>query len=513
MSAPAVYLPDEPARIASPVFDPLPLPATDDTSLPISAFPLLNDQMLFEDAQATSEDESRDAMSHDVPLDDFTLNLSSERALSSDARSDTFFFEFPSMPDTSHPLNDSYETREDLKKALTEYAHGLGFALTTIKSTEGVELKLGCSRYGKHRERHSSANEQRKAQKIADETYNARNRTTMKSGCQYFLYARADKDGHWSVTKKREDHNHDLADPLALWSLRQPDGEEKVWLLRQLANLKGIDAGNLLRSFSATFPREATGNRPARPPMIKRDIENIVAKYYKDLRGNLSPMNFALQLLPKINFESSFETDANGAVTCVFFMHADMLDNVRRHPSVFVLDCTYKINKWKMPLLEIIGIDSCKKSFFGAWALLCSEEQSNYEWALRAFKNTMGEQAAAKVRSFLTDRELALMNALQVVFPSADRLLCTWHIGKNVETHLVSFLCDTRSHDGFSYLARNAAAVLAGWMLFRTLAKRSLEQWMQSPPSTLRETSVNSKSCAALRISPHLLTSSRPGCL
>ena len=32
----------------------------------------------------------------------------------------------------------------------------------------------------------------------------------------------------------------------------------------------------------------------------------------------------------------------------------------------------------------------------------------------------------------VTDRELALMNAIDVVFPSSKHLLCRWHINKNV---------------------------------------------------------------------------------
>jgi len=35
----------------------------------------------------------------------------------------------------------------------------------------------------------------------------------------------------------------------------------------------------------------------------------------------------------------------------------------------------------------------------------------------------------------VTDRELALMNAIGIVFPTARHLLCRWHISKNVTTN------------------------------------------------------------------------------
>ena len=42
--------------------------------------------------------------------------------------------------------------------------------------------------------------------------------------------------------------------------------------------------------------------------------------------------------------------------------------------------------------------------------------------------------------TFVTDRELALMNSLDNVFPDADFLLCRWHIDKNITAkHRLSF--------------------------------------------------------------------------
>ncbi|MFQ6637286.1 hypothetical protein Gotur_012899, partial [Gossypium turneri] len=38
-------------------------------------------------------------------------------------------------------------------------------------------------------------------------------------------------------------------------------------------------------------------------------------------------------------------------------------------------------------------------------------------------------------RVIVTDKELALMNACQQVFPDATRLLCRWHITENIKKH------------------------------------------------------------------------------
>ncbi|KAK6936686.1 MULE transposase domain [Dillenia turbinata] len=46
------------------------------------------------------------------------------------------------------------------------------------------------------------------------------------------------------------------------------------------------------------------------------------------------------------------------------------------------MDCTYKINRYKMPLLEIIGITSFNTSFYSCFVFLSKERCEDYEWAL-----------------------------------------------------------------------------------------------------------------------------------
>ncbi|XP_058217649.1 uncharacterized protein LOC131328770 [Rhododendron vialii] len=59
-----------------------------------------------------------------------------------------------------------------------------------------------------------------------------------------------------------------------------------------------------------------------------------------------------------------------------------------------------------------------------------SEEEGDYVWALERFKAILGPDQQPSV--ILSDRELALMNAIEVVFPRTANILCVWHIEKNV---------------------------------------------------------------------------------
>ncbi|XP_071696399.1 protein FAR-RED IMPAIRED RESPONSE 1-like [Rutidosis leptorrhynchoides] len=83
-----------------------------------------------------------------------------------------------------------------------------------------------------------------------------------------------------------------------------------------------------------------------------------------------------------------------------------------------------------MPLLDIIGVSCFNTSFYSGFAFLEREDEESYIWALNAFKKILGSENQPSV--IMTDRELALMNAISKVFPAATNLLCVWHIEKNV---------------------------------------------------------------------------------
>ncbi|KAG5544831.1 hypothetical protein RHGRI_017326 [Rhododendron griersonianum] len=116
--------------------------------------------------------------------------------------------------------------------------------------------------------------------------------------------------------------------------------------------------------------------------------------------------------------------------THLFFAHPSSIALTKSYPYVFVMDCTYKTNKYKMPLLDIVGVSSFNGSFYSCFAFMQKEEEGDYVWALERFKTILGPDQQPSV--ILSDRELALMNAIEVVFPGTTNILCVWHIEKNV---------------------------------------------------------------------------------
>ncbi|KAK1386908.1 hypothetical protein POM88_015086 [Heracleum sosnowskyi] len=83
-----------------------------------------------------------------------------------------------------------------------------------------------------------------------------------------------------------------------------------------------------------------------------------------------------------------------------------------------------------MHLLNIVGVTSFNTTFFSAIVFLQKEEVGDYVWALEYFRKILGLQRQSL--AIVTDRELALMNAIKAVFLDCSHLLCVWHIEKNI---------------------------------------------------------------------------------
>lgn len=94
--------------------------------------------------------------------------------------------------------------------------------------------------------------------------------------------------------------------------------------------------------------------------------------------------------------------------------------------NVIFLDCIYKTNKYKCPLLNIVGLTATNLSLDTGFYFLDNE----YNRELNEFKffiNYNNEQII-----FIADRELALLNSVKEIFPNSKIHLCIWHINRNI---------------------------------------------------------------------------------
>ena len=69
-------------------------------------------------------------------------------------------------------------------------------------------------------------------------------------------------------------------------------------------------------------------------------------------------------------------------------------------------------------------------TFSVAFVYLEAERVDNYTWAMEKLQSLMFADRLPNI--IVTNRELALMNVVRLVFPTTTNLLCRWHISKNV---------------------------------------------------------------------------------
>ncbi|KAH1209724.1 PKS-NRPS hybrid synthetase [Glycine max] len=112
-----------------------------------------------------------------------------------------------------------------------------------------------------------------------------------------------------------------------------------------------------------------------------------------------------------------------------------LLDAVKLTNScnlIFLIDSTYKTNRYKLSLLDIVGVTPTGMTFSTAFAYLEGERLNNVIQALQSFRGLL-IRVDALPGVIITDRDLSLMNAVKTLFLEATNLLCRFHIDKNVK--------------------------------------------------------------------------------
>ncbi|KAH1241704.1 Protein FAR1-RELATED SEQUENCE 5 [Glycine max] len=166
---------------------------------------------------------------------------------------------------------------------------------------------------------------------------------------------------------------------------------------------------------------------------LTKDEKIIVANMTKSM---VKPKNILLTLKEHNVYSCTtikqIYNDEN-VVRDIFWSHPDAVKLTNACNLVFLIDNTYKTNRYKLPLLDIVGVTPTEMTFSTAFAYLEGECLNNVVWALQRFQGLF-LRCDALPGVIVTNRDLTLMNAVKTIFPEATNLLCQFHIDKNVKT-------------------------------------------------------------------------------
>ncbi|XP_058725644.1 PKS-NRPS hybrid synthetase cheA-like [Vicia villosa] len=246
---------------------------------------------------------------------------------------------------------------------------------------------------------------------------------TKRCGCPFKIRSTPAKDGSgWKVDVKCGVHNHGLPDRLEGHSfVGRLTTDEK----QHVADLtkRHVPPRHILTSLQERDPENVT-----RITQIYKHKSVIEA----EIRGPRSEIQHLLKLIEEANYVYwSSKRDDCEVVRDIFWAHPDSVKLLNLFPTVLIMDATYKTNKYRQPLFEIVGMTSTELTFTVAFAYMECEQTESYIWVLDKLKQLFVKKDVVP-QVILTDRDLALMKAVEAVFPTTHNLLCRFDINKNV---------------------------------------------------------------------------------
>ena len=81
--------------------------------------------------------------------------------------------------------------------------------------------------------------------------------------------------------------------------------------------------------------------------------------------------------------------ESNDYVRDMFWAHPTSIQLLNAFFSVLIMDCTYKTNRYRLQLLEIVGVTSTNLTFSVASVYLEAERVDNYTWAMEKLQSLM----------------------------------------------------------------------------------------------------------------------------
>ncbi|KAK9676212.1 hypothetical protein RND81_11G061800 [Saponaria officinalis] len=361
-----------------------------------------------------------------------------------------------------------FKAREELYDYLKSFFAAKGYAISIKNSKKDEYVTIGCDRGGVYRYRRKNPLLSRK-----------RETSTRLTNCPFKIQGKKKSDGLWTLELNEIFHNHDASKDMS--------GHPSC---RRLTKTEILEVETL--STSGVQPRNIFSSLRLKNPNIQavaRTVYNAKIKIRNEKLDGKSMIQALFEEFGRAKFLYNYKCDENGHLTHLFLAHPKsvMLSKISR--KVYVLDCTYKTNMYKMPLLDVIGISRTNKSFYSCFVFLKKEKDEDYVWALEMFKEMIGPTFQPLV--IVSDRDMALKKAILVVFPQSIHLLCIWHIQKNIVAKCKSHFI--RDEDWEMFLSTWSAVMYAvseksfgeAWVLLEFLYKEKAavityikETWM-----------------------------------
>lgn len=193
-----------------------------------------------------------------------------------------------------------------------------------------------------------------------------RKTTTRRIGCPFKLYGkRVPNSDKWGLKVRDSVHNHTTNDNMIGHPAARTLTEEQR---QQIQNLSEV--GSKHRDILALIQKEHTLVAP-------RDISNARSTVRRQKLGNNTPLEYLLKTLQENAWKYATKQDSEGRILFFVFAHPDAIRYAKQYNIAFVLGCTYKMNRHKMPLFHFIGVSLSNSAFSIAFCFMQNEQEES----------------------------------------------------------------------------------------------------------------------------------------
>ncbi|XP_012844886.1 PREDICTED: uncharacterized protein LOC105964924 [Erythranthe guttata] len=129
-------------------------------------------------------------------------------------------------------------------------------------------------------------------------------------------------------------------------------------------------------------------NDPSTVIGMKTVYNTIQQLNFNELSGR-SQLQLLFAKLKEDEYLSYHRSNKFNEITDLLWIHPKCIKLAQSYPYVFVMDCTYKTNRYGLPFLEIMGFTCINMTFSIAFAYLDHEKTEIFKWALRCLMEAM----------------------------------------------------------------------------------------------------------------------------
>src|SRR6266480_4186278 len=181
----------------------------------------------------------------------------------------------------------------------------------------------------------------------------------------------------WDLIINNSEHNHPLSGSISAHPMHQKRTKEELDVIKSLSRLH-ISAKHILLVLKERDPDTA---------VTIQDLYNERAKLKAE---ELSELTICEALYLKLwdygKWATVRDNGDDGHLNQLFFTHFTSIQLVQNYPYVLLINCTYHMNQYNMPLLHFAGISLISEGFSISFTFIAHEIESYYRWALQQFK-------------------------------------------------------------------------------------------------------------------------------